>query len=62
MSLKITKHGKVTVSERDGKPYIEITGFEFEGGSAHGAGVAAIKYAVSALRGAIPWPWRLLIW
>lgn len=58
--MEVKTFGEIVVSQRNGAPYIEIRGFEVEGGSASALRLLALRYAISALRKCIPWPWRWL--
>jgi hypothetical protein len=60
--MKIQKFGKIVVTQKNGKPYIEVNDFEVDNGTSQSLMLFALKYAVRALRSSIPWPARWFVW
>ncbi len=60
--MEIKTFGKIIVTERNGKPHIEIRDFEVDKGTGAQLTLFAIKYAIRALRKCIPWRFRWLVW
>ena len=50
----VTKWGSVSVTERNNEPYIEVSGFEVDGGSQVELSLYAIQYAIRALQECLP--------